>query len=446
MLGHGYGLVRTGIVVKRRLQRLGDFGVVLLPVIVLGGLVAAYLVFAVLRELVPPQQVSMAAGRPGGAYHAIAERYRAILARDGIDLLIIETAGSVENARLLADGRAETAIIQGGVSVAEGASVEALAAVFLEPFLIFHRRGTPDAGDPSAWPGLRVAVGEPGSGTRMAVEALARGLGIGHDPERLIEIGGADAVAALLSDAVDVAVFVAPLDAPYLAPLMSDPDIRLSSPRDAPALARRFAFVRSVDIPRSGLDYAARLPAERVEVTAMIATLAAASDLHPALVNRFVRAAQEIHSGPVLLSDTLRFPSPEGTGLAMNPQAVSVLASGRGALDGVLPYWITAQVTRVTLLIVPLLVVLPLLRMLPNIYEWRMRSRVYRRYTELVAIDAEAEGALTDDRRAMLLDHLDAIDREAKAVQVPPRYREYVYTLRLHIDLVRRKLTEARRA
>ncbi len=109
-----------------------------------------------------------------------------------------------------------------------------------------------------------------------------------------------------------------------------------------------------------------------------------------------------------------------------------------------LPYWIAAQITRVTLIVIPLLVLLvPLMRMLPGIYAWSMRSRVYRRYNELVAIDVEAEGEITGQRRDELLARLDQFDREAKGLRVPARYREYVYTLRLHIDLVRNKLSQS---
>lgn len=281
----------------------------------------------------------------------------------------------------------------------------------------------------------------------MAILALGRRLGLDFAGTDLRDIGGTDAAQALLGGGVDVAVFVAPIDAPYLAALLTDPAIRLSSVRDTEALARRVPFARQVDIPPSGIDYAARLPPERVDLIAAIATLAARGDLHPALVNRFVRAAQEIHGGPVLISATLRFPTADGVGLPMNPQAETLLATGPGALDRILPYWAAAQVTRLTVLLLPLLVLaLPLLRALPGLYEWRMRSRVYRRYNELVTIDLEARGALTDDRRAKLLAQLDTIDSDAKRVQVPSRFREYVYALRLHIDLVRRKVIEAERA
>lgn len=428
---------------RRLLIRIADIGFVLLPLIIFAGLVAGYLALVGLRELIPPQTLTMAAGRAGGGYDAYAQKYRQILAEDGVTLDIIDTAGSVENASLIEDGVADVALIQGGIPINPAVGAESLAAVFLEPFFIFYRSDLIDAANPSSWPALRVAAGEPGGGTRMAINRLVLELDLRLDPELFLSLGGTAAADALRAGEVDVAVFVAPIDAPYLQPLLTDPRIAIRSLRDSDALHRRLPFVRPADIPPAGIDYGQRIPPESVPLTAMIATLVAQGDLHPALVNRMVRAAQEVHSGPVLLSDTLHFPSAEGASLPMNPQAAAALGRPPGVFERVLPYWIAAQITRVTVLLVPLLVIVPLLRALPGLYEWRMRSRVYRHYGRLTSIDAEAAQAIEEGRRTELLAELDEIDADAKALVVPPKYREQAYTLRLHIDLVRRRIAGA---
>lgn len=421
----------------------GEPQLFILFVVIIAVVLAAIGALVWLLDLVPPRSLSMAAGRPGGGYHAIAERYRAILARDGIDLTILDTAGSVENARLLAEGRADAALLQGGVSVPGETTVEALAAVFLEPFWVFHRGGVEQAADPVAWQGLRVAAGEPGSGTRAAVLAAARALRIELMPDMLLPLGGADAAEALLQGRVDVAVFVAPVTAPYLKPLFESEEISVAPIRDAEALARRLPFVRMVDIPPAALDYARRIPEERVPLVAMVAALVAREDLHPALVNRLVRAAQRIHSGTDLVNVELIFPTTEGLDLPMNEQAAAALRDGPDAFERLLPYWMSAQVSRFALLLVPIIVLLlPLFRVLPGVYAWRMHSRVYRRYPELKAIEREAESGVPPERLRQLLEQLERIDAEARSVRVPPRYREYAYTLRMHIDLVRRNLME----
>lgn len=423
------------------LRRLGDLQPLALTLLSVIGVVAAVGGIVWALDLAPPRALTIAAGRAGGGYHTIAERYRGILAEDGIRLTILETAGSVENARRLAAGEADVALIQGGVPVPEEAGVEALAAVFLEPFFVFHRGEITDAADPTTWGDLRVAVGEAGSGTRAAMEEAIRVLGLTLKSGALRPIGGSAAAEALLAREVDVAVFVAPVNAPYLQPLLRDPDILIAPIRDSEALARRLSYVRMVDIPPAAIDYPLRLPPERVELTAMVAALVAREDLHPALVDRLVRAAERIHATPSLVDSGRSFPNAHGLELPMNPQALALLREGPGALDEVLPYWIGAQVNRIALLLVPILVLaLPLVRVLPGLYAWRMRARVYCRYDELIAIDRESTKATTPERRRALIARLDEIDAEAQRIKVPASYRERAYALRLHIDLVRQRL------
>lgn len=423
------------------IRRLRDLAPALLVALALIAVVYGLVWAFVTKVLLPPETVSMAAGREGGGYYRYAVRYQTILRQDGITLEVLETAGSVENAGLLEAGTVDLALIQGGVPISEDAGLEALAAVFLEPFLVFHRRSTRDAADLADWEDLRVAAGEPGSGTRAAVEAAARGLGLSLGPNALLPIGGAEAAEALLADRIDAAVFVAPIVAPYLQPLLNDPDIAIGKIRDPEALVRRLPFVRMVDIPAAGVDYALRIPRERVPLVAMVATLAARDDLHPALVDRLVHAALRIHSGSHLLSTELTFPSTEGVALPMDRQAASLITSGPSPLGTVLPYWMTAQVTKVLVFLVPLLVlILPILRIMPGLFAMRIRYRIFRFYNQLVEIETELEAGMTDARRDLLLKELEAIDRKIAHLAVPTRFRELSYALRVHVDLVRRRL------
>lgn len=404
--------------------------------------VATVLLLAWVLDLAPPRTLTMAAGRPGGGYEAVAERYRDILAEDGITLEVIETAGSAENADLIARGEVDVALMQGGVPIPDGEAVEALAAIFLEPFFVFYRGEVPNAADPTAWGDLAVAVGEPGSGTRAAIETAARMLGFTLDMERTLPIGGMAAAEALLDGRVHVGLFVTAVDAPFMRRLLTADAIEIAPIRDAEALTRRMSYLSMVDIPPSAIDYVRRIPKRRVELTAMTASLAARASLHPALVDRLTRAAIRIHDGgSSLVNRDTRFPHAYGLELPINRQAEAMLMNGPGGLDEILPWWIAAQINRVALLFLPVLVLaLPLLRALPGLYAWRMRARVYTRYDELIAIDHEASTEPGAERRRDLIARLDEIEAEARSLKVPASYRERAYALRMHIDLVRRRL------
>lgn len=406
---------------------------------------AALVALAVwMLDLAPPQRVSIAAGRPGSAYYQLAEQYRDILAEDGIELEIVETPGSVANAEALlrAEDPVDAAFLQGGVTLPADAPVEALGAIFLEPLWIFHTGRLRDPADPSRWRGLSIAAGEPGSGTRFAVDAALGALGLDPGELSLLPMSSSGAAEALSAREIDAAIFVAPVSAPYLQPLFADDGVEIGRIRDPEALVRRLPFIQSTDLPRASIDYAEMRPPERIELVAMVGRLVAQDGLHPALVDRLVEAARAVHSGRDLITGEGRFPSVAGVAMPMNSQAATLIDNGPSTLNRFLPYWVGAQIDRFALLLVPLAVILiPIFRIAPGLYQWRMRSRVWRRYSELREIDDAAAATLDPRTLAGLAERLDRIEEELVQLKLPPRYREYAYALRVHLNVVRQRIS-----
>ena len=406
------------------------------------GTIGATVALFIALDLLPPRSLTMAAGEPGSAYHAIARHYRRILAEDGITLTILETPGSVANAAALGS-EADVALVQGGVPLPETSA--ALAAILLEPMFVLHRIEH-DATEPADWSALRIAAGAEGSGTRAAVRSVLAALGDPLSDGDLLPLGTTEAATALIAGEIDAAIFVAPVDAPYLVPLLQAPGLALAPMRDLPALAARLDFVEVVKIPAAGFDYLGRLPPESIELPAMIARLAARDGLHPALVDRLIHAAERIHRRANLITPEGRFPSAEGIGAELHPQAEALLRDGPGALSGTLPFWAVAQINRVAVLLLPILFLLvPLLRAMPALYAWGMESRIYRHYDAVMEIDAAGETCTDIAELEAMIARLDALDEIARDVRVTRRYRSNAYALRMHIDLVRRRL-RARRA
>ena len=321
----------------------------------------------------------------------------------------------------------------------------ALAATFLEPLWILHKGALAVPADPVNWRGLSIAAGEPGSGTRFVVDAVIAALAMDPSQFRLVPLGGAEAADALQAGSVDVALFVAPVSAPYLQPLFAAPDVTLASIRDTEALVRRLPFAMRADIPPAGLDYAGERPPRQVELIAMVARLVAQADLHASLVDRLIQAAREVHSDRDLITPEGTFPNSAGVNLPVNPQAATLLAGPPSPLYRFLPYWVVAQFNSFALLLVPVLVILfPLMRAVPGLYQWRMRSRVYRHYVNLLEIDRQALGESSAEALDGLDRRLDAIETDLVGLRLPLRFREYAYTLRVHLDLVRRRIATRR--
>lgn len=119
--------------------------------------------------------------------------------------------------------------------------------------------------------------------------------------------------------------------------------------------------------------------------------------------------------------------------------------SGPPLLQRYLPFWLAVLIDRLFVMLLPLFaVVIPLSKVIPAIYNWRMRARVYRWYGELKFLEAEIDRAGQDGHSLAALDtflgRLDRIEERAARRKLPLAFSNELYTLREHIGLVRRRL------
>ena len=90
-------------------------------------------------------------------------------------------------------------------------------------------------------------------------------------------------------------------------------------------------------------------------------------------------------------------------------------------------------------MLLPLLTLLyPFFKILPPMYNWRMRARVDRWYKDLQALDDRVRsGAISNsDAKA----EIERTELAVEHVTVPPSFAASAYTLRLHIDFLRQRI------
>ncbi|RPI08595.1 MAG: C4-dicarboxylate ABC transporter substrate-binding protein, partial [Zetaproteobacteria bacterium] len=381
----------------------------------------------------PPRQVRIASGAPQGAYAESARRYREILARDGITLEVVTTSGSIENLKLLQapTGGVDVAFVQGGTAAPDTPGLLSIGSVFIEPLWVFVRDAVP-ARYVADLAGRRLAVGAEGSGTRVLALQLLRATGIREGPH-VLGTGGDEAVQALLKGTVDAAFFVTARPFPQLEPLLRTKQIRLMSFAQADAFAQRFRFLSKVVLPEGRLDLAANIPAADVNLLAPAAALVAREDLHPAIIDRLIQAATEVHGGGQLFTEPGQFPSPRLVDIPLSPDAERYLRSGPTFLRRHLPFWAATMVERFMVMLIPILtLMLPLFRFAPPVYNWQIRRRIYRWYGALRDIEQRVSAVTTAAERAAVLQQLDRIEADVGKVQVPLGYAESHYHLRTH--------------
>jgi TRAP transporter TAXI family solute receptor len=431
-------LVRVALVSIRDLaMTAGPFILIALAL-----LIAAYFVL----DPAPPGRVVLATGPEGSAYAEFGRRYATELKRYGIEVVLRPSMGARDNLRLLREAKEQVdlAFVQGGSGdpargedEKAGDELVSLGAVNYEPVWIFCR------GKPlrrlSDLRGLRVNTGVRGSGTPGISRRLLEANFVDRDELKGESLAETPAVMALLEGTLDAAVLVSPPESPMVQMLLQTPDIHLYEYAHAEAYSRRFPYLVPVVLPRGVVDLSRDVPREDVTLIATTTALVTREDTHPALMQLFVQAAARIHGGPGWIARGGEFPNGRAGEYPLAKEAQRFYQSGPPLLQRYLPFSLANLVDRMWVALFSIVAVLiPLSRLLPPLYEFRVRSRIFRWYRNLRQIESSLEHK--EASREELLATLDKLEHRAFAVTVPLSYADELYALRQHIALVRARL------
>jgi TRAP-type uncharacterized transport system substrate-binding protein len=396
----------------------------------------------------PPDTLVISSGAAGGAYQRFAALYADVLARYGITVVEKPSGGSLDNLARLRDG--EQAVDAGFFQVGTGEPVEgdalaSLGALYYEPLWVFYRMGIePPFGrldQVLRLKGRRIAVGGPGSGSRhLALEVLhANGIDAGNT--RLLDVGGLALVEKFRKGEIDAAFVVGPTQSAAVWSLLFADGVRLMSLAHADAYTRRLPYLSRIVLPRGAVDLQRDIPPADVTMVAATATLLVREETHPALVDLLLQAATETHGGPGVFHKPGDFPRVVAVGFPLSKEAERYYKSGRPFLQRYLPFWAATLIDRLVVMLIPVVALLvPILRLAPTLYGWRVRSRIYRRYGELKFLEAEVEHDAGRHTRAEWLARIDAIEDDVHHLPTPLAFSDMLYTLRSHIELVRDKV------
>ncbi len=439
--------------------------------IAVGVLVAAYWWL----DPQPPRSITLATGPAGSAYAEFGERYAQALARSGIAVRLQPTEGSMANLQALRQGTAGAAFVRGGSADAQAdgeAGITSLGALFYEPLWVFYRANalTPSASlaikyvaskratsatsaptQPATLTmlpqlkGLRVNIDQPGSGVPDMLQRLLQANGLDTSTLVLSQLAPEAAAEALQGGLIDAMALVTAPESPVVRQLLGAPGIALMDVAQADAYARRFPFLQPVTLPRGVVDLAADIPPHDISLLATTTSLLTREQTHPALRQLFAQAAQGLHSGAGWFNRARDFPNTRTSELPVSPEGDRAINGTPPFWQRYLQFWASNLLERMWLVIGGLIVLLlPLSRVVPPLYTFRVRRRVFRWYARLRGIEAKVDEGLGE--RNELLNELDELDRVANGITVPLAHAEELFALRNNIDAVRRRLLAKRPA
>jgi TRAP transporter TAXI family solute receptor len=405
---------------------------------------AIALVIGVRTLYSPAEVLVMTTGTPGSAYDVFGRQYRAILARQGIELRLEPSTGAVENLRRLNDARSGVSVgfSQGGLTdTRESPGIVSLGTTFYEP-LWFFCRGDGCGQRPRDLRGKKISIGPEGSGTRALAERLLAVNGFDEGAIERLSFSAAESAEPLLRGEIDAAAVVASWSTPAVRMLLASKEIELLDFPRADAYIALYPYLTKLTVPAGVGNMADNRPSSDVHLLGVKASLLVRKNVSPALQQLLLEAATQVHSAPDIFQRASQFPASEAGDLPVSADAQEFYKSGRPFLQRYLPFRLAEFASGLLLVLVPLVgVVYPLLRFAPTLYAWMMRRRVFRLYGELKLIEADLEAQRGD--AGDLLSRLDRLEERADHLQIPLAFAQILYTVRSHIALARTRLATA---
>lgn len=434
---------RAALIRKLRLREYSPQDMVAVAIPALAIIILAFYVTAQFIQPAPPRRMTLSSGSAGGAYESFALRYKDILARYDIKLEIQPSAGAIENLERLRAHKTDAAFIQAGSAEArENEGIVSLGSLYYEPLWVFYRAPArqPALTRLSDLRGKRIAVGIVGSGTRHLAMEVLHASGVNEGNSRLFPLGDMSIAERLRTGQLDAALVVGTPTSALVWQLLYTDDVQLMSLSEAEAYTRLFPYLSKVVLPAGSIDMIRHMPAQDVQMVAPAATLAVSEELHPALRGLLLQAASEIHGEAGIMQRPHEFPKASGVDFPLATEAERYYKSGKPFLQRYLPFWLAILVDRMVVLIIPLLAILvPVSRLAPSLYGWRIRSRIYKRYGELKFLEAEFDADPGAHPKQEWLRRLDVVEAHVHRLPTPLAFSDMLYTLRSHIALVRRK-------
>ncbi len=397
----------------------------------------------------PPKTVILATGPGQSAYEEFGKRYQEALAAEGITVKLHHSEGSAANLELLRSGDVDLAFVQGGTAELKPEDQDdlvSLGSLFVEPIWLFYRSDSAKRFTKSErlnglhqLRGMKVNVGSPGSGLPKLMEKLLDANHIATSELTLTEERQTPATVAFLNGDLDAVVFASAPESLMVQMLLQTPGVQLMSFAQNEAYSRRFPFLTPVTLPRGVVDLAKNIPPRDVRLVASTTSLLAREGTHPALLTLFAQNALTIHGSAGWFNRAREFPSTLHAELPISKEADRAINEPTPVMQRYLPFWISNLIERMWLIFGILIAfMLPLSRIVPPLYQFRVRSRVFRWYGKLREIEDEFELGESDAKT--LLTQLDKLEAQVEKVSVPLSYAEELYALRNHIHLVRKKI------
>jgi TRAP-type uncharacterized transport system substrate-binding protein len=409
-------------------------------------LMAATTILVFFSNPPPPKRVVLASGAPGTTYAEFGDRYREFFAKQGIDLVLVKTEGSVENSRLITDPKSdvEIAFIQAGLLKRDDArNVMSLGSLDYEPMWLFFR-GADQHEKLQKFMDIgrrKIAIGPVGSGSYAAATKLLA-LNKRALTDNILPMPAEQAVAALSRNEIDAVFLVDGPDSENVRQLVQNPNLQLASFSRSAAYAHIISHWQSLVVPVGGLDLERNFPPANTEIIATTTDLVVKSDLHPAIQMLLMQAAEEVNGKASYFAKRGEFPVFKNAELEESKEALIFFKRGPPLLMNYLPFWLGEFANRMFFYLIPFFVLSrPIIMGVLNYRLSQGRVKINTVYNGLVTLEKQSCSSLYRLDRKGALDKLDDIERSTLKMKIPKDLSNEYFLMRSNIDYLRQRLS-----
>jgi hypothetical protein len=406
-------------------------------------LAALYITYSWVDPL-PPRHLAIAAGAVGSGYEKFARQYARILARDGVELKIRNSAGAVEDLDLLRDPGSgmQAALTAFGVAQpADADTLYSLGGTFDAAIFIFYRDADPIT-QFAQFRGKRVSLGLPGTALRALLLQVLKATDALDASTHLLDLDNAEAIDALIAGDIDVAIFPSELDGSLLQRALGGPGIRLMNVAQAEAIAKTVPGLKHVVLWRGLISLSRDIPNSDIDLLASRNRLLVRKDLHPALQYLLLEAMREVHwpAGP--FHRLGEFPAEQPNDLPLSPTAEAFYRSGPTFWQRYASFWLASLLNRIVFFVIPIVAMLiPIIGIVPRLYRRLYIRRIEQLHRALGNLERELAQSTEKSRFTEYRARIAEIESAVGLVKVARPFEVDLQRLRIHLRMVREDLS-----
>ena len=405
--------------------------------------VAALYVTYRLVDPLPPRRFAIAAGAVGSGYDNFARHYARILARDGVELEVRNSAGAVENLDLLRDPASgvQAALTTFGVTQPRDADIlYSIGGIFDAAIFIFYRNAEPIA-QFAQFRGKRLSIGRPGTALRSLILPVLRATEALDASTHLSDLDPAEAIDGLIAGEIDVAMFPSPLDGILLKRALGAPGIRLMNVEQAEAIAKTVPGLKHVVLWRGLIDLSRDIPNSDVDLLAFRNRLLVRQDLHPALQYLLLEAMREVHWAPGPFNRLGEFPAEQPNDLPLSATAEAFYRSGPTFWQRYTSFWFTSLLNRIVFFVIPVVaLMIPLIGFARPFYGWLHMRRIDQLHRALGKLERELTRSADTSRVVKYQTQIAEIESAVRSLKVARPFEADLHRLRVHLHMVQEDL------